>query len=186
MLIRPRLIIGAEVWDHGLADVLIEAGKIAAIAPAGSINRDCPYLLAGGGALLPGLHDHHVHLAGLAAKAASVWCGPPDITGEGALVLALMAPPGTGWLRGVGYHESVMGLPGARELDRLVPHRPLRIQHRSGRMWLLNTTALQELLAKADRRPGSNAILSATPAGCSTKTRGSARRWPAARPISPK
>ena len=31
-------------------------------------------------------------------------------------------------------------------LDRLVPDRPLRIQHRSGRMWLLNSAALSELL----------------------------------------
>ena len=154
MLIRPRLIIGAEVWDHGLADVLIEGGKIAAIAAPGSINRDSPYLSASGGAILPGLHDHHVHLAGLAAKASSVWCGPPEITDEGALALALLAPPGTGWLRGIGYHESIMGLPTARELDRIVPHRPLRIQHRSGRMWLLNTPALEQLLARAAPPPG--------------------------------
>lgn len=148
------LIANAEVWGHGLADVLIEAGKIAAIAPPGSINRDSPYLSGGSGALLPGLHDHHIHLAGLAAKASSVWCGPPEITDESALVLALLAPPGSGWLRGIGYHESIMGLPGARELDRIVPHRPLRIQHRSGRMWLLNTPALEQLLARAVPPPG--------------------------------
>ena len=62
--------------------------------------------------------------------------------------------PGSGWIRGVGYHESVMGLPHARALDALVADRPLRIQHRSGRLWLLNTRAIDELLARAAPPPG--------------------------------
>lgn len=109
---------------------------------------------ARGAALLPGLHDHHIHLAGLAARAASVWCGPPEVTGAEALATRLAAQPGAGWLRAIGYHESVMGLPDARSLDRLVPGRPLRLQHRSGRMWLLNSPALAALLARAEPPPG--------------------------------
>jgi predicted amidohydrolase YtcJ len=176
------LILGAEAWGHGLADVRIEDGRIAEIDPRfpsplgeglgvgddgdDSSCRTLPtptpplkgrgyeVFNAHGAALLPGLHDHHIHLAGLAVRASSVVCGPPEVTDEGALALALLAPPGTGWLRGIGYHESVMGLPTARELDRLAPHRPLRIQHRSGRMWLLNTPGLEALLAKAEAPPG--------------------------------
>ncbi|MBW8755842.1 MAG: hydrolase, partial [Sphingomonadales bacterium] len=64
--------------------------------------------------------------------------------------------PGSGWIRGIGYHESVMGLPDARQLDLLVPDRPFRIQHRSGRLWLLNSPALAELLATAEAPPGLN------------------------------
>ena len=113
---------------------------------------------AQGAALLPGLHDHHIHLAGLAARAASLWCGPPEVEDADALAARLAAHTGPecidGWLRGIGYHESVMGLPGAKELDRLVPLRPLRIQHRSGRMWLLNSAALAALLDRADPPPG--------------------------------
>ena len=48
----------------------------------------------------------------------------------------------------------VMGLPGARVLDELVPERPLRLQHRSGRMWLLNSPALAALLARSAPPPG--------------------------------
>ncbi|MDB5726432.1 MAG: hydrolase [Novosphingobium sp.] len=47
-----------------------------------------------------------------------------------------------------------MGLPTARELDALVRDRPLRLQHRSGRMWLLNSLALDTLLARAAAPPG--------------------------------
>lgn len=146
------LIHGAEVWGHGLADVLIEDGRIAAIT---SSQRKLGRRIveAKGALLLPGLHDHHIHLAALAAKRASVWCGPPQVTTRDELAQAL-ARPGEGWFRGIGYHESVMGLPGAAELDELVSDRPLRIQHRSGRMWLLNSAALGILLHKAPPPPG--------------------------------
>ena len=83
-----------------------------------------------------------------------MWCGPPGIADRETLTAHLQAQPGTGWLRGIGYHESVMGLPGTTELDRLLPNRPLRIQHRSGRMWLLNSPALVLLLARAQPPPG--------------------------------
>jgi predicted amidohydrolase YtcJ len=145
------LIQNAEVWSRGLADVRIEAGRIAAIEPVSPSRREA--FDAKGSALLPGLHDHHIHLAALAAKRASVWCGPPEVATSSELAAAL-AMPGEGWIRGIGYHDSVMGLPGAAELDPLVRNRPLRIQHRSGRMWLLNSAALDILLQKAPPPPG--------------------------------
>ena len=109
---------------------------------------------ANGGALLPGLHDHHIHLCALAARNASILCGPPQVTNRAQFAAALAAP-GAGWIRAIGYHESILsGLPTARELDRFVPQRPLRMQHRSGRMWLINSAGLEELLAKAPPPPG--------------------------------
>ena len=150
----PLLIRDAEILGFGRGDVLVLQGRIARVA------HDLPgldagtTLDAGGGALLPGLHDHHIHLAGEAVRALSVWCGPPDVTTPDELVERLGAP-GTGWIRAIGYHESVLGgLPSARELDRFVSDRPLRMQHRSGRMWLLNSPALETLLARATPPPG--------------------------------
>ena len=147
------LIRSAELLDHGPADIRIAGPRIAAIGAlvpeAGEQVID-----ARGGVLLPGLHDHHIHLAALAARAASVVCGPPEVTSRSELAVALAAQPGSGWLRGVAYHESVMGLPDSRALDTLVSDRPLRIQHRSGRMWLLNSAALDDLLARAAPPPG--------------------------------
>ena len=146
------LIRNAEVWNHGAADVRLADGLIAEIGQLDEIP-DERTIDARGGALLPGLHDHHIHLAGLAAQAASVCCGPPEVSNADELAERLRRP-GSGWIRGILYHESVMGLPSARELDELVADRPLRIQHRSGRMWLLNSAALSELLAKAEPPPG--------------------------------
>ena len=143
------LILGADVWGHGLADVRLHGGTIAAIGQL-SPREGEPVLMANGGALLPGLHDHHIHLPALAARRLSVSCGPPRVNSRAELAVALACAPGTGWIRGIDYHESVLGgLPDARTLDALVSDRPLRMQHRSGRMWLLNRAALERLLDRA-------------------------------------
>ncbi len=146
------LIRNAEVWGRGIADVRLAGGVIAAIGALPPRPGE-PTIEAHGGALLPGLHDHHIHLASLAARSASIVCGPPQVTGVADLARALDLP-GSGWLRGIGYHESVMGLPDASALDELVAARPIRIQHRSGRMWLLNSRGLAELLARTAPPPG--------------------------------
>ncbi len=151
---QPILIRNAEVWNLGQRDVLISQGRIARIGK--DIAFDTALVVdARRGALLPGLHDHHIHLAGEAVRHASVYCGPPDVKTSDHLTNALQRAPGSGWIRAIGYHESVMGgLPTARELDRIVSYRPLRMQHRSGRMWLLNSAALEELLKLAPAPPG--------------------------------
>lgn len=103
-----------------------------------------------GGALIPGLHDHHIHLRAAAAVATSVRVGPPDVVDESGLAARLRAAaragPGndesTGWIRAIGYHESVAGPLDRHSLDAFVADRPLRVQHRSGAMWMLNSVAI--------------------------------------------
>ena len=99
-----------------------------------------------GCALLPSLADHHIHLFALAAKTNSLLCGPPDICSAEAFI-ALLGEQSAGldWLRGIGYHESVAGLIDCHWLDKYGPARPIRIQHRSGRLWMLNTLGLDVL-----------------------------------------
>lgn len=146
------LIRNSEVWRHGQADIRIKHGRIAAIGALAAQPGES-VVEAAGGALLPGLHDHHIHLVALAAKQSSVMCGPPSVTNAEALARALQQP-GAGWLRGVGYHESVAGVLDADSLDTMQADRPARIQHRSGRMWFLNSLALDLLLSAAAPPPG--------------------------------
>ena len=99
-----------------------------------------------GAALLPGLHDHHIHLFALAARKVSVWCGPPEVTGAGDLMERLRTAssndPGTGWIRAVGWDDTSAGMPDRFDLDAAVGDRPVRLQHRSGVMWVLNGAGL--------------------------------------------
>jgi predicted amidohydrolase YtcJ len=149
------LIRNADIWQHGQGDVRIEGDRIMAMGRLDPATGE-DVLDARGGALLPGLHDHHIHLAGLAVRDASIVCGPPEVTSRDELAIAL-SRPGNGWIRGILYHESVMGLPDARMLDELIRERPLRMQHRGGRMWLLNSRALAILLDQAEPPPGLEA-----------------------------
>ncbi|GAB2964130.1 amidohydrolase [Amycolatopsis acidiphila] len=136
------LIRGAEV-EGRVVDVRVRGEVVAGLGDLrpepGERELD-----ARGGALLPGLHDHHLHLLSLAAAAASVRCGPPEVTDLDGLARALRAAPGCR-VRGIGYHESVAGVPDRRMLDSLVADRPVRLQHRGGALWVLNTPALTEL-----------------------------------------
>jgi predicted amidohydrolase YtcJ len=127
----------------------VEAGRISAIGPGlprapGDVELD-----AAGGDVLPGLHDHHLHILALVAAGQSVRTGPPEVRDRPAFVAALSAaaaarPPGQ-WIRGVGYHESVAGELDRNILDRVVPHHPLRVQHRSGALWICNSAGLAAL-----------------------------------------
>ncbi len=150
------LIRRAELFGVGMADLRIDAGVISAIGDLSALPSE-NVIEAAGGLLLPGLHDHHIHVAALAASLTSVHCGPPHVNDTDALAASLRVP-GSGWLRGIGYHESVAGMLDATTLDRFVAHRPIRIQHRSGRMWFFNSAGLELLLSHGAAPPGLERI----------------------------
>lgn len=83
--------------------------------------------------------------------------GPPEVTDLAGLAEALGRARRTadaGWIRAVGYHESVAGDLEREVLDRLVPDRPLRVQHRSGVLWVLNSPALEIVGADSEYGQG--------------------------------
>ncbi len=138
------LIRDAELGSDR-ADVRCRDGRIVEIRTGLVASGDEQVIDARGGALLPGLHDHHIHLFALAAARASVKCGPPEVGNRDALAAALAGAAAGEWIRGVGYHESVAGMLDRQALDALVADRPVRMQHRSGKMWFLNSPAAQIL-----------------------------------------
>jgi len=145
------LIRNAETSDGTIADLRIEGTCVATVC-ANLQARPGEFVLdALGAALLPGLHDHHLHLMALATSLESLRCGPPEVSAAEDLEqrlherAALPADPGDDWIRGIGYHESVAGDIDRAWLDRVVPSRPVRIQHRSGRLWIINSCGLSRL-----------------------------------------
>ncbi|HZN12714.1 MAG TPA: amidohydrolase family protein [Acidimicrobiales bacterium] len=140
-MILRNVEVGGEI-----ADVTVDDGRDDEIDGAG-------------GALIPGLHDHHVHLNAMAAAAQSVTVA--DLARTDRLL-----PPGE-WLRAVGYHESVDGPLDRAALDRIVPTRPVRVQHASGAMWVINSAGLAALGIDVDdgRLYGADAWLRSRLAG---------------------
>jgi predicted amidohydrolase YtcJ len=141
MLIRRATLLDGRVADIRVGDVITDIGS--SLAPlAGESILDAQL-----GAVLPGLHDHHVHLHAAAAALDSVAVGPPVVrTAPEFTRAAAAAEPGAdGWIRAVGYHESVAGELHRDRLDAVRPTTPLRVQHRSGAMWILNSAALARI-----------------------------------------
>ena len=140
------LIARAEIYGAGCADLRVENGKVTAIGHLAPRLGERVLDLQGGAAL-PGLNDHHIHLMAYAASLESVSCGPPKVHGPEQMIEALgsASPNQDGWIRGIGYHESVAGNLDRRWLDRHLPDVPIRVQHRSGRLWVVNGAGLKRL-----------------------------------------
>ncbi len=136
------IIRNVEVANLAGLDVRIQAGRVTEIGQGLSGGETVD---GRGGALIPGLVDHHIHLLALAAQASSVdlqaVVSPDDL----AVRLHAAAAVGSGWIRAVGYHERLGGALHRGILDRLVPQRPLRVQHQSGSLWVFNSRALERL-----------------------------------------
>lgn len=137
-------------------DVRIADGVVAELGQGLAKARSGIVVDGRGGLLLPGLCDHHLHLHAMAAAATSVPCGPPRVTDASGLGQALAGAAGNehGWVRGTGYFESVAGDLDAAAIDRLHAVRPVRIQHRSGALWMLNTVAAAAAGLDAGDHPG--------------------------------
>ena len=116
----------------------------------------------GGGCLIPGFQDAHLHLLALAGRLMGVDCSPGAVGSAAELQEAVRrragkSPPGS-WLRGWGYDDWTLAggahpkgaypvgrHPTRLELDAAAPHHPVRLVHRSGHATALNSLALQRV-----------------------------------------
>jgi predicted amidohydrolase YtcJ len=141
LLLREVIVEGRTV------DVRASHGTIVSVGPRLEPRPGEVVIDGRRGALVPGLHDHHIHLLALAAAQQSVLVGPA-VTPDGAALAGALAAadrslaPGA-WLRAVGYHESIAGPLDRWRLDEIVRDRPVRVQHRTGIEWVLNSRAVE-------------------------------------------
>jgi predicted amidohydrolase YtcJ len=147
----------AEVAGQ-VTSVVIDDGTVVSIDQSPEIPHGAEQIDARRGALLPGLHDHHLHLRATAAAQRSVHVGPPGVTTHDGLQSTLRAAcrgvaPGE-WVRAVGYHESVAGLLDRSTIDLIEATVPIRIQHRSGGLWMLNSAGVREAKLEWQDHPG--------------------------------
>jgi predicted amidohydrolase YtcJ len=134
---RARLLDGAVV-DIRAEQCIVDVAEHLTPSAGESVFD------AGQHTVIPGLHDHHVHLHSAAAALTSVPVGPREVHGRNDLarVLAEAAIGEDGWIRAVGYHEAVAGPLDRETLDDVAPAVPVRVQHRSGVLWTLNSAGL--------------------------------------------
>jgi len=137
MLIQRATLLDGTATDIRADERILEIGELKP-------HKGEQVLDAAGATVIPGLHDHHVHLRSAAAALISARVGPAEVTGREDLARALAeAVVGSdGWIRAVGYHEAVAGRLDRAVLDEVSPHVPVRVQHRSGVLWTLNSAGL--------------------------------------------
>jgi predicted amidohydrolase YtcJ len=118
--------------DGRMVDCRLDGGRIAEVGPDIPAAPGDRVLDGGGGALLPGLADHHIHLLATAAAATSL-----DL-GGGTDLSVLGDQPGAGWLRVIGAGVELR----RQDVDLWCADRPVRVQHRSAALWTLNSEAV--------------------------------------------
>jgi predicted amidohydrolase YtcJ len=143
---RADLVL-RNVRPHGgpLCDIAIEAGRIVAIGR--QLAATGPAIDGNGLDIIPGLHDHHLHLFATAARRLSA-----DLSRSGDLDAmcaslreeANRLKPGD-WLRATGLNAPDGNLPDRYMLDAWISEHPLRIQDRTGALWLFNSRALEAI-----------------------------------------
>jgi predicted amidohydrolase YtcJ len=137
MLIQRATLLDGTAADIRVDERILDVGDLQP-------HKGEQVLDAAGATVIPGLHDHHVHLRSAAAALTSARVGPAEVKGREDLARALAeaAVGSDGWIRAVGYHEAVAGPLDRDVLDEISPHVPVRVQHRSGVLWTLNSAGL--------------------------------------------
>lgn len=141
------LFTHVEVEGH-LVDVRVSHGRIAEIGQSlVHHSTDAHHVAGRGGALLPGLHDHHLHLLSMAAALRSVDLSRTDR--DWTDLLRNATPDSSGWIRAVGHQDPTQSGLDRSALDHVRADVPVRVQHRGGALWTMNSLALQVLSDRA-------------------------------------
>lgn len=122
-------------------DVSIRAGVVDAIGFRLPVRGE--ELDGRGRTIIPGLVDHHIHLFATAARMRSVDLAGAE-TAE-AVAARIRSDPSPGWIRAINYDERLAALLDKAAIDAWENRRPVRIQDRTGALWMLNSVALRRL-----------------------------------------
>jgi predicted amidohydrolase YtcJ len=149
---------GAEVVFHGGtvfdgrrflpegSTVRVRGGRIAGAGPAGPLGNAVPVDL-GGGTLLPGFIDAHVHPVFAGDQLRHCDLRPASTAGGYAELVAAYARdhPDEEWITGGGWSMDAFpgGIPTRDLLDAVVADRPVFLPNRDGHGAWVNTAALR-------------------------------------------
>jgi predicted amidohydrolase YtcJ len=140
LVVRGQVVVAAELDGLVTAEAVgIADGRVVAVGSAAEVRDaaapDARLVDAGDAAVVPGLHDFHVHLVGLARSRVAIGL---DDAADGREVLdriraaAASGDPGD-WLTGRGWTEAhLAGLPSGAALDAAVGERLVFLHSHDG------------------------------------------------------
>ena len=137
--------------------VAIQGGKILAVSSNESIiefkNRYTKVIDCNGKTILPGFIDAHLHLFAFAESLVTLNLEPRNSIRSISDIqkkireTSHQQPPGT-WIRGRGYNEFYLAEkrhPNRWDLDAVTSVHPIKLTHRSGNAYVLNSSALKHV-----------------------------------------
>jgi predicted amidohydrolase YtcJ len=141
---NPRRDLNSSV--DGVADVLLEHGRVAAIAPHGRLAGDAESIDADGRWLIPGLWDEHVHLSQWALSSRRLPLGEARSAGEviAAVAAGLAGHPAAGvQFIGTGFRDAIWtDAPTRAALDAVSGDVPVvLVSHDVHSVWLNSAAA---------------------------------------------
>ncbi len=161
---RPTLLVNAQILtmnsEHPVADALLVEGRyITAIGRQNDLERRLPFLNRTidlqGASIVPGFVDAHSHFPSSGLASSFLNLTPPPVGDVGNLdtLLRRVAEYASSrkrgeWIVGFNYDDASLAVqrhPTREELDRVTPHHPVYLWHRSGHMGVANSLALAEL-----------------------------------------
>ena len=153
----PSIVVRNAEVDGRIADVHIVNDRIESVGDrvgGADLEHD-----AEGGAVIPGLHDHHIHLLALAA-ARVLDLGrarrrPLGVRRRDSWRGDDVAPGRLASRRRLPRVDDGRARPGP--LDALVPTTPVRVQHATGALWVLNSAGVAGGRRGRARRRGCRA-----------------------------
>jgi len=157
VLTGARVRVGAGRWAEAVA---VRAGRIAAVGPVAEvtplIGPATRVVQAGGGLVVPGFQDSHIHPPFAGRNRLRLWLN--DLSGRQAYLDAIAeyagSHPDEPWIVGGGWAMEYFsgGTPRKEDLDAIVPDRPVFLFNRDVHGAWVNSRAL-ELAGITDGTP---------------------------------
>ena len=158
MTIEVQTILVRNVAVRGQSGLDVRAGSELILEIGRSLARRSgeEVIDGAGGVVIPGLHDHHIHLrAAVAARhSVDVAAAANAVEFDAMVSAAADRARQPAWLRITGWNEHAAGQLDRHRLDLLTGQVPVRVQHRSGAIWVLNSPAIRQVDASACDLPG--------------------------------
>jgi predicted amidohydrolase YtcJ len=137
LVVRGQVVLAARPTALEMAEAIgIAGGRIVLAGPWDEVRRAAgtARVMDAGAAVVPGLHDFHLHLVGLARARRAVRLDDARDANEVAERLASVAAttPPDGWISGRGWNESQLAMGGVERLEPAVGKRPAFLSSHDG------------------------------------------------------
>lgn len=163
------LFRNAQLVTQTIADIAVVDGGIINSGDHGPITGPFDRVIdLDGRAVAPAFRDDHLHIMAVARSLTSVDLSPESLRRGGGLRAVLQNARdrlGDGWIRGLNYDVAAHGPLNRNVFRELGVAGPIRVQDRTGILWMLDDVGWAALQVETHDLPGGAELLNGQPTG---------------------